>query len=551
MRQHRLLLAVLSLSLACTTQLDRSNPYDPNAPDNVKAKATLRGKVAAASLTDLSGLTLSLTQNNVSVQQQTTDDGGAFVFQSLIPGAYSLTGSIAGFVPLNLPVTLAIGADVDLGTVTLSEQTGSNASTVQGTVTLTGATDHSGTLVEAVGRAFTTVTDSSGAWRLQLVAGTYTLRFTHVNYVTTTASNVVVAEGQTKIVDAFALLSNPATLTGQVLAELASGGTGPASGVSVTLDPSGINSTTASDGTFTLSGIPAGSYVVRAQKTGYATASATALNLLGGETRALPASITLPLARGSLSGKVTLAGQTAHSGTQITLAPAGGTQLTGADGEFSFSNVLVGTYEISAQHDGFATQVLGSQFVVASGANTDAGSFTLLADPASITLHVDGEIDGASPQPLLGALCSIDGTSIAGSTDVNGAVTLTGISPGSYAVRCASDTYVSATVTVLDLSGGEARTLPDVLTLSLARGAISGMVTLSDTSDASGVTVEIPSASRSIVTGADGAYVFDRLLVGSYAVAARKDGYLSHAFPSADVHVNQTTSEGAVVLAAN
>ncbi|MBS2021906.1 MAG: carboxypeptidase regulatory-like domain-containing protein, partial [Deltaproteobacteria bacterium] len=543
---------VAATMVACATQVDRSNPYDPNAPSSTQAKATIHGTLAAASLTDLSNLSLSLVQNNQPTQQVQTKTGGEFVFSDVTPGSYALSASVAGFLPLDLPLAVGIGSTLELGTVTLQEQSGNNASLFTGQVTLTGQTDSSGTLVEAVGRAFTTVTDSSGAWRLTLVAGTYTLRFSHANFQTTTASNVVIGQGETKQLDTLVLLSNPATVTGQVLGELANGTTGPLDGAQVTMEPGGISSTTDAQGNFTLSGIPAGSYVVRAQKPGFTTATATALNLIGGETRPLAAPITLALSRGTLLGKVTLTGQSDHSGVAITLAPGGGTQLTGPTGEFSFSNLLVGTYQITAAHDGYATRILGAAFVVDANTTTDVGSFALLADPASLQLAVQVEVDGGQPVPLADAVCSLDGTSVTGSTDSGGHVTLSGIAPGSYMIRCAKAPLLTALQAALDLSGGETRDLTSTpLVLTLGRGALSGTIALAGTTALGGTSVQLTPGGRATLTANDGTFSFDRLVAGTYTANVQHDGWQPKALGPFTITNGAVQSAGSTTLAAN
>lgn len=544
-------LLVSAALAACSARVDPQNPFDPATPDTGKAPATVRGKLHAASIADPTGLAVALKQNNAQVQLQTTAAEGAFVFSKITPGVYSIEASVAGFVPLTLPLALAAGTDLDLGVVELTELSGASASVVGGVVTLTGQTDHSGTLVEAVGRAFTAVTDSSGAWRLELVAGTYTLRFSHKDYVTTTASNVVLATGEQKQVAPFALLSNPATLGGRVEAEKAAGGQGALEGASVTLEPSGINTTTSATGAFTLSGIPAGSYLVRVQKAGYVTQAVAVLALLGGETRALSQPVVLPLGRGALLGKVTLAGATDFSGVAVALAPGGRTQLTGADGLFSFENLVAGTYELSAARAGWAGRVLGSNFIVGAGQTLDAGSFSLLADPASVALAVEAELEAGGSAPVEGALCSVDGTSVSGVSDAAGKVALGGIPPGSYAVRCAKSPFGARTLALLDLRGGEARTVAEALVLPLLRGAIAGTVLLAGRTDHSGTRVELVGAGRAVITGSTGAFRFDALPVGSYTLAAQAAGFQGASLGSFAVQADHLTPAGTRTLAAD
>ena len=57
MRTRRFLLCAVNVCiLACSTQVAPSNPFDPGTPDTNKAKARIRGTIAAASLASAAGL---------------------------------------------------------------------------------------------------------------------------------------------------------------------------------------------------------------------------------------------------------------------------------------------------------------------------------------------------------------------------------------------------------------------------------------------------------------------------------------------------------------
>ncbi|MBS2022812.1 MAG: carboxypeptidase regulatory-like domain-containing protein [Deltaproteobacteria bacterium] len=541
------LAAVCASLLACGTQVDASNPFDPGTPDTGKARASLHGTLASPSLPTLASLLVVLKQNNGQVAQFTTDATGAFSFAQLTPGTYVVECAPDGFAAADVPVTLAPGADVDVGTITLKEDA-TALSSVTGAITLSGQTDNSGTLVEVLDRSFTAVTNSAGSFALSIPAGTYKLRFSHKDFLPSTTQDLIVGKNASLTVPPVSLAINPATIHGVVTAELAGGGTGALELATVTLDGTALTGLTLADGSFTLTGVPAGSYVLRALKAGYGTATVPVLTLVGGEARTLGADVVLPLSRGGISGTIALSDGHDPSDTVIELSGTGKTQLAGADGTFLFDNLLVGTYPLVARRAGYQTLSLGS-VTVTVGAITPAGTFTLLANPATVRGHVDGELAIGGVASLSNAQIAVDGTSVAPQlTDASGNFSLS-LPPGSYVVRATKTGFKDVLQAVLNLNGGEVRTLADSFELSLSRGALAGTVTLSDSSDASGVVVELTGTGLAQVTGSSGNYLFSGLLPGTYELTARKDGYARKVIGTVTVTADQTFTANAATLA--
>jgi len=150
----------------------------------------------------------------------------------------------------------------------------------------------------------------------------------------------------------------------------------PVSGATVRI--SGKTAVTASDGSFAIKALPVGLGgpdiqigVVRA--TGFedkaiywdfpfgATTSADTVNHLGNILISPPVG-TIPDAPTTIRGKVTLQGETVHTGSTVTLIklPEGtelGSVLSLSDGSYGFW-VPVGKYQIRAEHSGYQTQTV-------------------------------------------------------------------------------------------------------------------------------------------------------------------------------------------------
>jgi hypothetical protein len=368
--------AVLAALASCSTEVPATNPYDPATPLDSQAKAAVRGVVVATpTLPTSAGLAVTLAQAAGAAREVSTGTAGAFLFENLTPGSYLLTCAPTGFVSFTVAVTLVQGQVLDLGTIPLSPLSGADASAFTGRVTLEAGADLGGTLVEAAGRGFTTVTDSAGNYRLQVVAGTYDLRFSRAGFVTQAAPGQVVARGEARALGTVTLLANPARLSGHVDGERPDGTRGPLENAVVTLEGTSITGLTNAQGDFTLTAVPQGSYLLRVALAGYVSASEAVLNVVGGELRTLPDPVFLPLARGRVVGRVALAGTTDASGAVVSLTGSGIAVVTGADGAFGF-DALVGQWALTARRDGYSAATVSPVGVVA-GQIVEVGTVTL------------------------------------------------------------------------------------------------------------------------------------------------------------------------------
>jgi hypothetical protein len=404
MRRH--VVAASLLVVACSAEVEPTNPYDLATPPDRQAKAIVRGALEAPTLGSPAGLTVFLRANHQIVKQVQTAGDGAFLVEAIVPGAYAVEAAPQGFVPVVIPVTLAPGQDLDLGTLTLAPLLGVDAATLSGTVTLQGQSAHGGILVEVVGRAFTALTDSSGAFQLEVPEGTYQLRMTYPSFVFATVSDVVVGRGETRVLDPVVLAGNPATVSGEVEAELPAGGYAPLADAVVTLEGGGVMDLTGSDGSFSLPGAPAGSWLLRVVKVGYDAATYPVLNLEGGELRAVPEPIRLALARGRLEGRIALADATDAGGTIVEVTGTGRAAVTASDGTFSFDGLVSGTYEITVRRDGYGGQVR-SGLAVPPGGTATVATVTLARQGGAVSIDEAPYVRSRSVTLRLTALAAV------------------------------------------------------------------------------------------------------------------------------------------------
>ncbi|MGI5864800.1 MAG: carboxypeptidase regulatory-like domain-containing protein, partial [Myxococcales bacterium] len=347
------LVALVTLLAACSSEPGRTNPFDPEAALDLQAKAKIRGTLELQGSASSGGVDVHLRQQGKIIQSRSTAADGTFLFDSLVPGSYVVESAPAGYLPLSATVAVGPGDDLDLGVLSLSPVAAESA--IEGEVTLESATDHAGTLVEVVGRPFAAVTTSTGAFRLEVTDGTFTLRFTHESFVTEELKDIVVGRGEVKKLERFSLRTNPATIRGHVEGELAEGGFGPLPDATVSVEGTGTTGLTNAAGDFTLTGVPTGSYLLRVVKPGFVAATVPVLNLVGGETRDLAEPIALSLARGGIRGTVSLADSNDASGVIVELVGSPRVVVTGADGHYLFEGLLADEdgYELSMRRDGY------------------------------------------------------------------------------------------------------------------------------------------------------------------------------------------------------
>lgn len=152
-------------------------------------------------------------------------------------------------------------------------------------------------------------------------------------------------------------------------------GTAPIADATVKLfDKNGLpyqHTITAADGTYTLDGIPAGTYSVAAVAEGYVMSTAVGVTVSNGSTTEIPLVCTADatLALGAIAGTLTIFGtaNTPLSGAKITLTNAAletvATTYTAADGEFmdSFIGVTSGSEVDSQTYNGTVSGIITDQ----------------------------------------------------------------------------------------------------------------------------------------------------------------------------------------------
>lgn len=509
---------------------------EPN-PGRVSGTVTSGGTPLAGAAVEV------LNQAAQQVGVAVTDSAGQYGMASLAPGTYRLRISAEGFA------TQLIGFTVGPGeSRTVHVGLAANPGTVSGVSTdaETGLPlgQVSVRIVNSAGITVASVlTDASGAYAAEaLPPGVYTVTFAKDGYAAQSLGAIVVS-GSTAVLN-----SSLAKLAGSVSGTVTDSGGNPLGDATVRIFQNNFivaTVNTAPDGTYSISGLAPGSYVIRTEAEGF--------------TRVLLGAAVLPFETvsvhfmltpnpGFLSGTVLdpdglpVPGATIVVRENTAVGPSAGRTLTDLDGRYAFTDLPPGSYIVTADAPGFRIGTAGA--IVSRGAGTQV-DFQLEPSPGSITGTV---VEAGTGAPIGGAGIEIRIISVNGAilqtafADPAGVYLAEGLPPGSYTVVAAAPNFQteSASVTV---TAGVTETVR--LALQPNPGGIAGRVTDAETGEGlPGATVKVTDSSSALVglalTDSQGVFEVDGLRPGSYTVSAIHDGY-QHDLIGAVVDAGNTT----------
>jgi sugar lactone lactonase YvrE len=303
--------------------------------------------------------------------------------------------------------------------------------------------------------SFTKTTAADGAFAFtDLNTGTFTAVVSATGYTNTNLSGTlglgVNDAGKIKL-SKQPNASTTATLSGVVTGSSNQG----LSGVVVRVGT--LAATTIGDGSYRITGIPAGTATITATLSGYQTATVSAAFLAGGSyvfsPTMYPNGVT-PLGtslKGSIADSVT---KSPIQGAQIVLGTV--TNTTPAAGTFEFTNLNTGAFSVTVSATGYTAATFSGTLV--AGQN-DVGKIELVKQAATSTLS--GVIkDSATKAPIVGAVVAVQGLATTATSGTDGTYSITGITNNApkltvtatgYITRQLSVTLPQAGVSTLDI----------------------------------------------------------------------------------------------------
>ncbi|HQO34265.1 MAG TPA: carboxypeptidase regulatory-like domain-containing protein [bacterium] len=294
-------------------------------------------------------------------------------------------------------------------------------------------------------------------------------------------------------------------------------------------------------GRFYIQGIMAGDYELVVTEEGYEEIREPVQIAAGAQvTLASQALIPLPPETGSIRGRILLEGREDHSGAIVLLLGTPHSTTTDESGVFRFDEVKMGTYQLIALKDRYQS-VSDLQVIV------DEPAAMILPDivlslPAAPTpipeiekpvlgdrrlwgrVLLDGEMNHSGSMVTV-----LEFPDSATTTSVDGSFRLENLGEGPYSVQFSHagfSTEQVPNITPFSATAG----IGVFVTLrrsagQVGRGVLQGIVTLQDQTSHEETTVRLIGIQQTVMTNAEGRYIFVDIPSGKYVVEASHPGY--------------------------
>ncbi len=340
----------------------------------VPNQGSISGTVTDSSTTNpIQNASVTCTGTPACTPTSTISDG-TYTLSPLTEGAYQVTVSASGYATSTLPFSVGPGAVVTGANFALTPANGSISGTVTDSVTSQAVV---GATVTCTGSPTCTgtTTVSGGAYTLSnLVDGTYTVRVAFSGYAPQSLQDTVASGSAPPL--PFSLVPNPGSIMGKVTNSVTGS---PISGAGVSC--TGCTPTsTAVDGTYTLSNLTEGTYQVTYAASGYTSQSPNVNVGPGGTTTE---NVQLVPNSGSISGIVSdsVSGNPIFGATvSCTGLPACSGTTTASDGGYLLSPLTEGNYSVMVSATGYKSQ---TAVVVVGPGGTPTKNFAMVANTAS------------------------------------------------------------------------------------------------------------------------------------------------------------------------
>lgn len=244
------------------------------------------------------------------------------------------------------------------------------------------------------------------------------------------------------IVVSHVVLAQTGTITGFVR----TAGGAPIPGASLSINPGGQWTVSLSNGSYTLSGIPAGTYTLRASKVGYASVIQPDITVTAGQTTSL--NFILGPA-GTLAGYVRDGQGSSIQDAVVTVSPGGYSATTGVSGTYIITDISPGVYQVTASKAGYVEQIR-SEISVQEGEVTIC-AFTLGLNMGTIS----GFVRDTNGNPIQGADVVTDKGGFSTTSGTDGSYILSNVTADTYSVTASKSNYQSQTKSGITVTAGQ------------------------------------------------------------------------------------------------
>ncbi|WP_298440546.1 carboxypeptidase regulatory-like domain-containing protein [uncultured Ferrimonas sp.] len=505
----------------------------------------LTGQITAQAIENYANFVVYAQAADQSVFTALTNAAGTYRFNSLPVGdSYSVTISAPEFAPAKLDNLEVIANATTTAATLLLKRSEPNEGAIAGTALLQdriGQFQHAGILVAIEGTDKEAVTARDGSFIINgLAPGQYVLNITEANHQNAVATAIVV-KGVTSRIAPVALNSTSGVLVGEVT----DGAGQPQAAIDVRLLPLGNTVATGNDGRFRFDDIAVGHYQVAIEQPGYRVVSIPVEVKNRSEHGDTELQAPLQLLPYQFSGNVVANGvAVANASVRLRGGKLVGDAQTSTDanGQFTFSALASGNYQLIVEQQGYGKVTLG----------------LMLPADDDYQLPYDVELE-RSYGVLAGAVMLSDGNDHSGVsvaiptvaqpivTDASGAWQLslpTGTINGGVSYSKAG--FVSQTVgTQLEIRQGEVLTLPAVILQSQVGGVAATL--LNGTEPVSDASVTLLGTDKQVQSDSNGRIVLNDIAVGKQTFSAEKSGYVDQLF-SAQISADTVVELGKVQM---
>jgi len=311
------------------------------------------------------------------------------------------------------------------------------------------------------------------------------------------------------------------SISGQALLE----GASDHSEIHVFIPGTSFAAFTDSEGSFTISNVPEGTYDLKASKENYGTISLSEVAVESGKDLNI-GSVELASTVGSVSGTVTLEGTSNYAGILVWLRTNAGTAdvtTTSEAGEYTFVDIPVGTYDLVAAMPGYIAQ----KWAVTISVGQNEQELKVLKIN-SATGKLTGTVTLDNIDDYTGILVGLAGTQYMAVTGSSGAYTITEIPEGTYTVFMKAEGYKTKHFENIQITAGESTTLDGTLDAAARTklGSIVGTACYTDKSEHAGISVKVEGTDIPLAgTDTNGGFIISNVPAGTYTLLFTQANY--------------------------
>ncbi len=535
--------------------------------------ATVNGKVTKqGSDTAVAEATVILRQGNQGRDTVVTDTAGAFSFTDVAVGNYTVIASKAGFLNSASSQANAGTADTTISLANISLSPIPAPGKVAGVVRqLPDSALVAGARViirrtSSTSFADTVETAADGAYSFDSVPvnTNYVVVVSDSGFTTSTTNGVNVLTAATTTLNVFlAPVGLPGKVAGVVRKSADSTVLAGATVIIRRTTGTGFSDTLVSDaeGKFGWDSVPAASYTLATSATGYVTGNSN-VTVTGGVTATPTVYLAVPPSPGKITGVVRkMPDSSVVAGATVIIRRNNGgtfadTVITGATGAFSFDSVTATTYTLTASATGLVTRTINN---VTVGSGATVTPIVVMAVPAA-----PGKVAGVvkkmpDSSVAVGAMVILRrqnaGFADTATSGADGSYTFNDITVASgYSIVVSLAGYLTSTTNNIAVDTAKTTTANIVIEPIPAPGKVAGVVKkLPDSSVVAGATVVLRRSGQggsvdTAVTGANGAYSFDTVAVGTgYSITVSATGLTTGTTNGLAVTTGATTTANVVL----